>query len=112
MSQVQGDKFAEMSVQTVAINNLISLCHLAQMDDGFGWREHAEFLNAWNGGLDWFLNFTNGDVLNGIFESYCRWLEKSDFGNLPFPESHRNPSDDDFDNETWADWTAPSKEEE
>ncbi len=64
----------------LAIANLIELM---MEPDGAGWRDHAEFLAAWEHGLDWFLNYEGGDILYALMAHYQDYLREEGFEGLP-----------------------------
>lgn len=90
-----------MSYQGIAVSQLVQFVGCLSMEEVAGWREHAEFIKAWNNGLSWFVNFTDGDRLDRVFSSYVDYLRRSDFGNLPRPDGYEDddPNDDTFEKE-------------
>lgn len=72
--------------QGLLVSQLVQATRLMRDEGVAGWREHKEFIQAWNAGLDWFINFTEGDRFYREFAEYIEFLERSDFSNLPTPD--------------------------
>lgn len=71
--------------QGLLVSQLTQATHVMSTPGVAGWREHKEFIQAWNAGLDWFINFTEGERFYQAFVDYVEYLQASDYENLPAP---------------------------
>lgn len=90
-----------MAPQGLAVSQLVQFIHVLMSEGVAGWREHREFINAWNAGLDWFMNFTEGERLNDAFNAYVEYLIKSDYEGLPRPDGYEDDSDTFIEENSW-----------